>query len=444
MPGQDKFNSLQISSLKNIWHPCSQMKHYEKFPLIPIKNAKGVWLYDEKGNKLLDGISSWWTNILGHSNIELNNAISKQIKSFQHVILSGFTHEPAVKLSESLKKKTKGNLSHLFFGSDGSSVVEIALKMSHHYWKASGKKNKKKFVCLKSSYHGETIGAMSVSDSQSFKKPYSLLYKKFYVTDNPDYRGSNNLSNESIDKVCLKKIEKLFKEKCDELSAIIIEPIVQGAAGMVMHSDYFLKEFYSLAFKYKVHVIADEIAVGFGRTGHFFASEKAKLWPDFLLLSKSITSGYLPLSVLMTKKNIYQCFYDDKVINGFLHSHTFSGSAIACSIANKVIEILDRDEFIKKNKITKKLIWNAFDWVKSNDAFCDLRQKGMILAFDVKKELIDDMFAKKLFYLGYENNVFVRPINNTIYFMPPYIINEDQINFYSEKLKLSLNKLLNK
>jgi len=315
--------SLVDRSLKAVWHPCTQMKHHESFPLVAISKGKGPWLYDEKGNALLDCISSWWTNLFGHSNPRINQAITKQLDKIEHVMLAGFTHQPVVELSEKLAALSKGNLGHVFYASDGASAIEIALKMSHHYWQLNGKPEKKKFVCLENGYHGETLGALAVTDVAIFREAYGSLLQDVYTVTSPDARkAKTGESAEDVANNAAKEVEQLFAKEHEHIAAIVVEPLVQCAGQMAMHSPQYLRLIKELCERYQIHLIADEIAVGCGRSGKFFACEHANIWPDFLTLSKGISGGYLPLSLCMTTEKIYRAFYQDQTRYGFLHSHS--------------------------------------------------------------------------------------------------------------------------
>ena len=359
--------SLVDRSLAAVWHPCTQMKQHESFPLIAISKGKGAWLYDEKGNPLLDCISSWWTNLFGHANPRINQAITDQLEKIEHVMLAGFTHAPVVELSEKLSALTNGNLGHVFYASDGASAVEIALKMSHHYWQLQAKPQKKKFVCLENGYHGETLGALAVTDVAIFRKAYGSLLQEVFTAPSPDSRKAK--SGESADDVArhaAQELEKIFKKEHQHIAAIIVEPLVQCAGQMAMYSPEYLRLVRALCDRYEVHLIADEIAVGCGRSGTFFACEQAQIWPDFLTLSKGISGGYLPLSLCLTTKSIYQAFYSDQTQHGFLHSHSYTGNPLACTAALACLEIFESENVLNENKARAQDLANAFACSSSN------------------------------------------------------------------------------
>jgi adenosylmethionine-8-amino-7-oxononanoate aminotransferase len=437
--------TLVERSLDAVWHPCTQMKHHESFPLIAITKGKGPWLYDEQGNALLDCISSWWTNLFGHSNSRINQAIVNQLEKIEHVMLAGFTHAPVVELSEKLSALTGGNLGHVFYASDGASAVEIALKMSHHFWQLNDKPNKKKFVCLENGYHGETLGALAVTDVAIFREAYGSLLQDVYTVNSPDARKAK--SGETADDVAKQaaaELEKLFREEHQHIAAIIIEPLVQCAGQMAMYSPEYLRLVRELCDQYEIHLIADEIAVGCGRSGQFFACEHAGIWPDFLTLSKGISGGYLPLSLCMTTNTIYRAFYSDQTQQGFLHSHSYTGNPLACSAALACLNIFETENVLEKNIERSQDLANAFAWAKTDTRIEHWRQQGMILAFDLKKESIKNIssFPREMFSKGLEEGVLIRPISNTIYVMPPYILSTEETMQMGQAIKRALEKAL--
>ena len=416
-------------SLQSVWHPCTQMKQHENLPLIPIKSGEGMWLTDVEGNRYLDAVSSWWVNLFGHNNRRIKDAIKAQLDTLEHVILAGFTHEPVVELSEKLAKLT--GLGHAFFASDGASATEIALKMSFHYWRNMGLSNKTKFISLQNSYHGETLGALSVTDVAIFKDTYAPLLRQSAQMPSPDYRLAE--LGESAGQYalrCADALEAYVTEHQAELAAFIIEPLVQCAAGMGMYHSAYLKRAREICSQYKIHLIADEIAVGFGRTGTMFACEQADVKPDFICLSKGITGGYLPLSAVLTTDEIYAAFYDDSSARGFLHSHSYTGNPLACSAALATLAIFETDSIIDNNR--QKSAYIAASINHKMQALTQLpiehlRHTGMIFAFDVITQ--NPQFGKQCYVAALAKGLLLRPIGNTVYFMPPYIISEAEIDY---------------
>ena len=437
--------SLVDRSLKAVWHPCTQMKHHESFPLVAISKGKGPWLYDEQGNALLDCISSWWTNLFGHSNPHINQAITKQLNKIEHVMLAGFTHQPVVELSEKLAALSKGNLGHVFYASDGASAIEIALKMSHHYWQLNGKPQKKKFVCLENGYHGETLGALAVTDVAIFREAYGSLLQDVYTVTSPDARkAKTGESAEDVANNAAKEVEQLFAKEHEHIAAIVVEPLVQCAGQMAMHSPQYLRLIKELCERYQIHLIADEIAVGCGRSGKFFACEHANIWPDFLTLSKGISGGYLPLSLCMTTEKIYRAFYQDQIRHGFLHSHSYTGNPLACAAALACLEIFETEKVIEKNIARSQELADAFAWAKTEPRIEHWRQQGMILAFDVKPSAIKNIstFPREMFAKCLTTGTLVRPIGNTIYVMPPYVLTQQETVQMGKSIQHALNQVL--
>ena len=412
-------------SLTAVWHPCTQMKQHEQYPLVPIQRGDGVWLYDFEGKRYLDAVSSWWTNLFGHNNPRIKDAIKQQLDTLEHVMLAGFTHQPVIELSEKLGRLT--GLGHAFYGSDGASATEIALKMSFHFWRNSGKSGKNKFISLKNSYHGETLGALGVTDVTIFKDTYAALLTQSTQAPSPDWRlAEQGESPEQFALRCADTLERYVAAHADELAAFIIEPLVQCAAGMGMYHPVYLQRAKEICDRYQVHLIADEIAVGFGRTGTMFACESAQIRPDFMCLSKGITGGYLPLSVVLTTDAIYQVFYHDEVTKGFLHSHSYTGNPLACSAALATLAIFERDDVLQKNRQKAEFI-NTEMQALTRLPIQYLRQQGMIWAFDVVTDNPD--FSKACYANALAQGLLLRPISNTVYFMPPYTITQDEIEY---------------
>ena len=411
-------------SLQSVWHPCTQMKQHEQFPLVPISRGDGIWLVDEDGNRYLDAVSSWWVNLFGHNNTRIKDAIKLQLDTLEHVMLAGFTHEPVVALSEKLAKLT--GLGHAFYGSDGASATEIALKMSFHYWRNTGKPNKTKFVSLQNSYHGETLGALGVTDVAIFKDTYAPLLMQSAQMPSPDFRlAETGESAENYAMRCAEALENYLAAHHHEIAAFIIEPLVQCAAGMGMYHPAYITRAREICTQYEVHLIADEIAVGFGRTGTMFACEQANIKPDFICLSKGITGGYLPLSAVLTTDEVYQAFYDDSTIRGFLHSHSYTGNPLACSAALATLAIFESDNVLQTNLEKAAAIWAKMQ-VLTDLPIKHLRHQGMIFAFDVVTQ--NAQFSKQCYQAALQQNLLIRPVGNTVYFMPPYTITFDEIN----------------
>ena len=415
-----------------VWHPCTQMKQHETLPIVPIARAQGCWLYDCDGNRYLDAVSSWWVNLFGHSEPRINAALIDQLQKLEHVMLAGFTHEPVVALSEQLSALTGGTLGHCFYGSDGASATEIALKMSFHYWRNSGKADKTEFISLSGSYHGETLGALSVTDVALFKDTYAPLLRHSAQVPSPDWRqAADGVSPRDHALACAKLLERHLEQHHPRTAALIVEPLVQGATGMAMYDPEYLRQARALCDRYGVHLIADEIMTGFGRTGTFFAHEQAGITPDFLCLSKGITGGYLPLSVVMTTDTVYQAFYDDKVTRGFLHSHSYTGNALACRAALATLDIFQQDNVIQNNRARAQHMTAAAQALAQHPRIRNFRTTGMIWAFEV--DGADTTFSRRLFEAGLAREILLRPIGNTVYFMPPYVLSDGEMDLLATR-----------
>lgn len=426
MSNHQQTNAALLSrSLAVVWHPCSQMKHYESFPLLPIARGSGVWLYDYEGGSYLDAVSSWWVNLFGHCNPRINAALREQLEMLEHVMLAGFTHEPVVQLSERLRDLAPAGLAHCFYASDGASATEIALKMSAHHWRNSGKPDKVQFLSLQGSYHGETLGALSVTDVALFRDAYGALIRQHATVPSPDWRqAAAGESAEAYAQRCAVALERHLQQHHAELAAFIIEPLVQGAAGMAMYHPSYLRRARQLCTDYGVHLIADEIAVGMGRTGTMFACEQAGVAPDFLLLSKGITGGYLPLSVVMARDEIYQSFYADELARGFLHSHSYTGNPLACRAALATLDIFAQDRVLDENTKKAAYLNELAQPLREHRSVRNWRNTGMIWAFEVNTHHRD--FAQRCFAAALGKGLLLRPIGNTVYFMPPYVISKEE------------------
>lgn len=428
---------LLARSLQAVWHPCTQMKSHETLPLVPIQRGEGVWLYDMDGKRYLDAVSSWWVNLFGHNNPRIKTAIKDQLDQLEHVILAGFTHEPVVQLSERLSALT--GLGHCFYASDGASATEIVLKMSFHYWRNIGHPDKTKFISLQNSYHGETLGALSVTDVAIFKDTYAPLLRQSVQLPSPEWRlAEAGESAETYAIRCADKLEAYLAQHQHETAAFIVEPLVQCAAGMGMYHAIYLKRAREICDQYQVHLIADEIAVGFGRTGTMFACEQAEIKPDFMCLSKGITGGYLPLSVTLTTDKIYQAFYDDDVSHGFLHSHSYTGNALACSAALVTLDIFEQDHVLQKNLVKSAYLNNKMRAL-TDLSIRHLRNTGMIWAFDV--ETNNMQFQRDFYQATLQRGLLLRPIGNTVYFMPPYVISESEMDWMVEQTQQLLAEI---
>ena len=433
-----KNNEIMKRDLEVIWHPCTQMKDHETLPLIPIKSGKGIYLYDFDGNKYIDAVSSWWVNLFGHSNVRINDKIKAQLDTLEHVLLAGFTHEPAVELAHKLVNITPKELKKVFFVDNGSSAVEAALKMSYHYHLNKGKR-KPVFLSLTNSYHGETIGALSVGDVSLYKETYEQL-----LIQNMQVQVPIDQSIEATQSA-LHALEELLKEKASDIAALILEPLIQGAGGMHMYHPEYLIGARVLTQKYDVHLIADEIMTGFGRTGKMFACEHAAISPDFMTLSKGLTGGYLPLSVVMTTDDVYQAFYCDyNEHKAFLHSHSYTGNPLACAAALATLEIFEENDILGENEKKATYIQKELEKFLELKNVKSIRQQGMVTAIELVGYEAEQRIGLKIYEYALTQGVLLRPLGHIIYFMPPYIITYEEIDKMIDVAYKGIQRVLEK
>jgi adenosylmethionine-8-amino-7-oxononanoate aminotransferase len=413
------------------------MKDHERLPVIPIRSGKGVWLEDYEGKRYLDAISSWWVNLFGHCNPRINAALAGQLETLEHVLLAGFTHEAVTTLSERLVEITPAGLTRCFYADNGSSAVEAALKMSFHSWLNRGKPNKTRFVTLENSYHGETLGALAVGNVELYRQTYHPLLMETFTAPSPDcYLREPGESWHDYSGRQFEKMEQLLAAHADEICAVIIEPLVQCAGNMRMYDPVYLQLLRDACDRYEVHLIADEIATGFGRTGTLFACEQAGISPDLMCLSKGLTGGYLPLSVVLTGDSIYDCFYHDyRDMKAFLHSHSYTGNPLGCRAALATLDIFRDDNVIENNKPLAAAMRAATAHLAEHPHVSEVRQTGMIVAIEMCKDKHSrtpypwqERRGLRVYRYGLEKGVLLRPLGNVIYLMPPYVISADEIN----------------
>ncbi|MFP8780226.1 adenosylmethionine--8-amino-7-oxononanoate transaminase [Hydrogenophaga sp. RWCD_12] len=417
--------SWRQRSLAAVWHPCTQMKLHAPegaaLPLIPVARAEGVWLHDHEGHRYLDAISSWWVNLFGHNHPAIRAALIDQLHTLDHVILAGFTHGPVVELSERLAALT--GLGHAFYGSDGASATEIALKMSAHHWRNAGRADKCRFVGVAGGYHGETVGALAVTDIALFREAYAPLVRLATTVPSPDARlAAPGETPADVAERAAAALGDLLAAHAHETAAVIIEPLIQCAAGMAMHDPVYLRRARELCDRHQVHLVLDEIAVGFGRTGTLFAHEQAGIRPDFLCLSKGLTGGTLPLSVVLTTDAVYAAFYDDEVARGFLHSHSYTGNPLACRAALATLDLFEQTDALRQNLDTSERLAAQFAPISRHPRVRHARQRGMVFAWDVLSSLPD--FGRRFALHALAQGLLLRPIGHTLYAMPPYVIDE--------------------
>ena len=419
-----------------LWHPCTQMKDHETLPPIPIRRGQGIWLEDFDGHRYLDAISSWWVNLFGHSHPHINAALKAQLDQLEHVILAGFTHEPAITLAERLTALAPAGLTRCFYADNGSSAVEVALKMSFHYWRNSGQPGKTRFITLSNSYHGETLGALAVGDVSLYKDTYAPLLMTPITVTSPDCYERNPGESWADHSQCkFAEMERTLARHAHETAAVIIEPLVQCAGSMRMYDPLYLSLLRDACDHYGVHLIADEIAVGFGRTGTLFACEQGNIRPDFMCLSKGLTGGYLPLSCVLTTQTVYDAFYAEySQLRAFLHSHSYTGNALACRAALASLELFHREDTLNRNQSLARLMADAVAELSDHPHIAEIRQTGMILAIEMVRDKAlrtpypwQERRGLRVYRHALEQGVLLRPLGNVVYFMPPYVITPDEI-----------------
>ncbi len=435
-------NSRYIArDLAHVWHPCTQMKDHETLPPIPVSRGEGVWLYDFDGRRYLDAVSSWWVNLFGHANPRINAAVRAQLDQLEQVILAGFTHEPVIALSEALTTLAPAGLSRCFYADNGSSAVEVAVKMSFHYWRNRGQHGKKRFITLANSYHGETLGALAVGNVGLYREIYQPLLMDVITVPSPDcFEREPGESWAQHSRRRFADMEQALARHAHEACAVIVEPLVQCAAGMRMYDPLYLTLLREACDRYGVQLIADEIAVGFGRTGTLFACEQAGIRPDFMCLSKGLTAGYLPLSVVLTTEEIYGAFYDEYVkLNAFLHSHSFTGNPLACAAALASLGIFRTDGTLEKNRVLAERMRARCAALADHPHVAEVRQTGMILAIEMtadKARRIPYPWQERrgltVYRYALTREVLLRPIGNVVYLMPPYVITAAEIDLLAE------------
>ena len=440
---------------KHLWHPYTQEK-IAPLP-VPIVKAEGVWLYTEDGRKLLDGVSSWWVNTHGHSHPYLNEALRKQAETLEHVIFAGFTHEPAARLAEKLVEVLPDGLTRVFYSDNGSTAVEVALKMAYQYWRNKGEE-RHTFIALEHAYHGDTIGAMSASDDSAFTAPFkNLLFDikraeapyalhcercnsvQVAIADDLTSNPQKNKCNIS----CAESLENLLEKYHKETSAVIIEPMLQGAGGMIVWEADYLKRVRELCDKYGVLLIADEVLTGFGRTGKMFACDHADISPDIICLSKALTAGYMPLGATAATEEIFNAFYDDDRLKTFFHGHSYCANPLACALGIANLELFERENTLEKIAFINKKFREFESKLSAFESVEDVRIIGGVLAFELK---VGDggylaNIGQNLYLEFLKRNIVLRPLGNVLLFMPPYVIEEKEIDWVLKEIENVLIEL---
>ena len=437
----DNHATWSARDLAVLWHPCTQMRDHETVPMIPMARGDGAWLIDYDGRRYLDAVSSWWTNIFGHANPRIAAAIKDQLDKLEHVMLGGFSHAPAIELAEELLRIAPPGLARVFYADNGSSGIEVALKMSFHYWRNLGRGEKTRFIALTGSYHGETLGALSVTDVALYRDTYApLLLAPIFVTSPDCYERDPQQSWQDYSIARLADMRTALERHAHETCAVIIEPLVQCAAGMRMYHPAYLTGLRKLCDEFEVHLIADEIAVGFGRTGTLFACEQGDITPDFLCLSKGLTGGFLALSAVLTSDVIYQAFYAEySAGKAFLHSHSYTGNALACRAALETLAIFRDEPVLERNRELAAHLSRALAPLSEHPHVAEVRQTGMIAAVElVRNKTTREVFPAeqrrglRVYQHGLGRGMILRPLGNIVYFMPPYVITPDEIDLMVE------------
>jgi adenosylmethionine-8-amino-7-oxononanoate aminotransferase len=422
------FQELQFFDRQHVWHPCTQEKDHESLPPIPIARGEGPFLIDVAGKSYIDGVSSWWVNLFGHNHPRLNRALTEQAGRIAHHIFAGFTHEPAVELARRLCRLAPGGLNKVFFADNGSAAVEVALKMSFQYWQQSGRPQKTRFVSLSDAYHGETVGALSVGGCDLYRSIYQPMLLETFQARGPDcFRCPYGLERDSCSAECFEHLEDLVTANAERVAAVIVEPLIQGAAGMRIYPPVYLQKLRRLCDACEVHYIADEIAVGFGRTGRMFANEHAGTAPDLMCLSKGITGGYLPLAVTLATDDIYRAFYDDyTTLKAFLHSHSYTGNPLACALAVEVLKIFEEERILDGLQPRIDILDRYAHRFTGLAPAGEFRRCGLVAAVELvqdKKEKTPFPWQERRGYRVYREalhrGALLRPLGNVVYFMPP-------------------------
>jgi adenosylmethionine-8-amino-7-oxononanoate aminotransferase len=429
-----------------LWHPCTQMReHPDILPLVPIERGEGAWLLGRDGKRYLDGVSSWWTNLFGHAEPRIAQAIANQAMQLEQVILAGFSHAPAVELAEQLlavapRQPGRAPLAKVFYADNGSAGVEVALKMAFHWFHNRGETKRSKFLALENGYHGETIGALSVGDIPLYRRVYAPLLCESIFAPSPDaYMARPSESAADYAMRSALALEALLDQHAGEICALILEPLVQCAGGMRMHDAAYLRRARELCDAHGIFMIADEIAVGFGRTGTLFACEQAGVQPDLLCLSKGLTGGFLPLAAVLATQAIYDGFLDDSRERAFLHSHSYTGNPLACAAALASLAIFREDDVLARNRVTAARMRELAAPLAALPHVADVRQTGMILAIELSQDGLRDAPFDPVLRVGLrayraalERGVVLRPLGDILYWMPPYCIDDAQLQMLAQ------------
>ncbi len=426
-----------------IWHPFTNSALDP--PPLQVERAEGVYLHTKDGRKILDAISSWWVNLHGHANPRIAAAIAAQAKKLEHVILAGFTHEAAEDLAKRLRKWLAPELTHLFFSDDGSTAVEVALKIAVQFFSNQQRGEKCEIVALEHGYHGDTAGAMSVSDDSPFTEPFrSMRYPVHRVHSAYCYRCPVGLKRETCHIECAQQLESLLAERGDKIAAVIVEPLLQGAGGMIVHPVEFLQRVRALCTKHDVLLIADEVLTGFGRTGKMFACDLAGITPDLMCLSKGITGGFLTMGVTLCTDRVENAFRSEDRKHTFYHGHSYTGNALACAAANANLQIFDDEPVFDRIAMIGRIHAERLEQFRRLHQVGDTRQIGTIGAIELRAEDAGYLSAMrpKLYQFFLERGVLLRPLGNVVYVLPPYVISADELHRVYDVIEEAIQTLL--
>ena len=439
-----------------LWHPCTQMReHPDALPLVPIQRGEGAWLVGYDGRHYLDAVSSWWTNLFGHSEPRIAAAIARQALSLEQVMLAGFSHAPAVELAERLlalapRQPGREPLAKVFYADNGSAGVEVALKMAFHYFHNRGEHRRTKFVALENGYHGETLGALAVGDIPLYRRVYAPLLSEALFAPSPDqYLALPGESAAACASRAADALAVLLERHAGEVCALIVEPRVQCAGGMRMHDPSYLAQVRQLCDRHGVFLIADEIAVGFGRTGPLFASQDSGVMPDLMCLSKGLTGGFMPLAAVLATQRIYDAFLDDSRERAFLHSHSYTGNPLACAAALATLDIFERDDVLARNRDTAARMAALAQPFATHPHVSDVRQAGMIVAIELAQDgnratpfAAKRQVGLKAYRAALQRGVVLRPLGDVLYWMPPYCVDQAQLQLLADVTGEALDEAL--
>lgn len=429
--------TLQDKDKKYLWHPYTQMHDYKERDILLINHADGLKLYDEHGKDYFDTISSWWCILHGHNHPTIKAAVKNQLDKLEQVLLAGTSHAPAITLAEKLVQMTPENITKVFYSDNGSTACEIAVKMSLQYWQQTGRPERKEFVALERGYHGDTIGTMSLGGTPGFHGPFEELTFDSHRLPSPYcYHCPMGLDKESCSLECLQPFETLLQERGDKLAAMIIEPLIQAAGGMIIYPPEYLSKAAELCKKYSVHLILDEVATGFGRTGTLFALQQAKVEPDFICLSKGLTGGYLPLAATLTTDEIYQAFYAPYAENKtFFHGHTFTGNPLGCAAALGSLQVFEEEKVMAKLPSKIAHLHNKIERFNELPFVGEIRQLGMICALEMVKDKqtkesfgFEERVGWQIYLAGLNEGLILRPMGNVTYLWLPLSTTIEEID----------------